>query len=214
MSALKNYLKNAISKIIDDLTSFEPIGNPNAFLNRIRVENEIESMKANLYSQSFSCLKQVFKYPYITGMRGLHPIPREIKKIVLYPIDYVFLEEIYRSTMKFSDCNEPFIITRYTDVNQNGNYVINRFKFGTTKERKLLVKKINFEIHKLFVLDYKDQLDLRPFIEPIYQGDIDYYFCQGCWEFLHKDTMNPKDYGVCSINCGMSIRGLSYSDFI
>jgi len=210
---LKNYFKIAISKLFSNLVSIEPIGNPNSIIKRIRIENEIANMKMDLYSQCFSCLTSVYSKPNIIWMTGVNPIPCNIKRIVLIPNGYVFLESIYSSNYEFSLLNKSRI-ERYMDVNQNGSYVINNFQFGNIPKRRLLLKRINCEINKLFVLDNKHQLDLRPYwsLRPNTQGD--YYFCIQCNKFLHITKMNPKDYGVCSINCGMKLRGLSYNDFI
>ncbi|QXM18477.1 hypothetical protein Phab24_id031 [Acinetobacter phage Phab24] len=41
-----------------------------------------------------------------------------------------------------------------------------------------------------------------------------FYVCQNCGTYLPISEMNPKDFGICSIDCGMEIRGLSYRDFV
>ncbi|WUU03518.1 hypothetical protein vBAbaPP1_16 [Acinetobacter phage vB_AbaM_P1] len=38
--------------------------------------------------------------------------------------------------------------------------------------------------------------------------------CANCFTFLPQRKMMKKDWCMCSIDCGMSYRGISYMDFL
>lgn len=38
-------------------------------------------------------------------------------------------------------------------------------------------------------------------------------FCVQCWK-LFNESVDTKDHGICSLECGYKIRGLHWSDFL
>lgn len=207
---LKKCLKNAILK---SLQYHEPNHEltPKKYIDRVNLEYSIFDMKINLYQKCFSVLDNVFYVNPLFCFRGLNPIPRTIKKIGLKPIHFVFVDDLNIGMVNFDNIHYPNRISSIQGLTfYDRIYYISNFKFN--HEFSSLIYKINFETHKLFLKENLDKLDLRPFINIHY--NTNHYFCMGCGDIKHFKSMNPKDFLVCSIDCGMSIRGLSYRDFL
>lgn len=208
---LRKCLLNVVAKLIGYNKPI-PILNPNSYLERIRQEYNIFDMKASLYQRCFSSLTPVFQIENLFSSDNLNPIPKEIRFIKLTPYQRVFLDELYITKFKFKTHNHPNNITQCKDINGFQSYSIEKFIFNS--DCLSLIKIINFSTHKLFLMDNLTKLDLRPYINPHFNGTLDHYYCMNCGYLFHKTKMNPKDQLICSIDCGMKIRGLSYSDFV
>lgn len=209
---LKKCLRNTILKAFSYQEPDYEI-NPNKYINRIRLEYSIFDMKINLYQKCFSDLSNVFHVDKISCFDGLKRIPNSIDLINLNPSEYLFIDDIEIAKFKFEKNNAPNrILSTHHMGSHDRVYSINNFKFSN--EFIPLVNQINFEIHKLFVKDNLKNLDLRPLVNSWTGDNLKYYICMGCNGVKHIKNMNQNDYLVCSIYCGMKIRGLSYSDFI
>lgn len=205
---LKNYLKNAILK---SLNFVEPVQlTPKSYVDRINLEYIIFDMKVELYQKCFSSIDRIYIIEPIFCFKGLTPIPKRIGLIKLKPINFVFIEELDVIATKFRSFNPQNRIDSKRGASYyDRTYSISNFIFRD--DLKPLIEKINFEIHKLFVLDNLDKFSLKPYT--ITQYEASYYFCMQCGEFKHINNMNTKDFLICSIDCGMKMRGLSYKDF-
>lgn len=157
---LKKCLMNVVTKLFGYNDQYILL-NPNAYIDRIRLEYSIFDLKVDLYQKCFSSLDYTFVVGKMTSFVGLNPIPCKLDRINLVPINYVFLDQLHISMEKFRNINAPNRISVIKDRNYMDIYTIRNFRFSD--EFKPLIKEINFEIHKLFLKDNLDKFNLEPY---------------------------------------------------
>lgn len=154
---LKSYLLNWVNQFI-----IYPNFDLNRFHGIMFERNSIIEMKMEL-RQDFAGLERFFNIDAPCIKKVYVPIPHKIKKIRMVGFDglSVQLDDYVKSMQLFMNRNPNIIVSQTQDPKDyTYYYVVRDYSFKNV----VLVHKINHVLNKRFVLDYKHELNLKPYM--------------------------------------------------
>lgn len=115
-----------------------------------------------------------FNVDCVYGNQNLIPIPRVIRKIELLTNSMALIHyDVFVTKLAKFKSDHPFtVIKKYNDpISWDIKYEIKNFVFND----RALVKEINTLLHELFLIRYKNMLNLSPYIGESYDQSFRIY---------------------------------------